>query len=136
MKNSLRFIPTLLLPLILTNCAPSAEQEADYEAVRNSHVSPAIYDKMEHGDPLGVGDIASLGQARVNEAIIIRYIRDKETIYYLSPQDVDYLLKSGVSRSVVDYMVQTAPPPGSGYGYSGPAVGVGVEFGPFFHHWR
>jgi len=125
-----------ILPLLLAACAPSDEQMADYRVVERSNVSPAIYDKMVHGDALSVSDIASLGQAHVNDGIIIRYIRDHDTIYYLSPPDIDYLQKSGVSQSVIDFMVQTAPPvPPGGYPVA-PAIGVGVIFGPYWHHWR
>ena len=128
----------LAAPVLLTACAPTAEQQADYSTVRSSGVSPAIYDKMIHGDPLSVSDIASLGHAHVNEGVVIRYIRDRETVYYLSPPDIDYLQKSGVSQSVIDYMIQTAPqvPPGGVYPYPVPAVGVGVMFGPSWHRWH
>ena len=126
----------LTVPVLLAACAPTAEQRADYSIVRSSGVSPAIYDKMIHDDPLSVSDIASLGHARVNEGVIIRYIRDHGTVYYLSPPDIDYLQKSGVSQSVIDYMVQTAPPVPPGGVYPVPAVGVGVMFGPSWHRWH
>ena len=129
-----RTIYVATLPLLLTACAPTAQQQSDYNAVQRSGVSPAIYDKMVHGDPLSVSDIASLGHARVNEGAIIRYIRDQGTVYYLSPPDIDYLQKAGVSQSVIDYMVQTAPPGGPYPG--GPVVGVGVMVGPYWHHWH
>ena len=132
-----RIIGVATLPLLLIACAPTAQQQSDYDAVQRSGVSPAIYDKMIHGDPLSVSDIASLGHARVNDGAMIRYIRDHDTIYYLSPPDIDYLQKAGVSQSVVDFMVQTAPPvpPGGPYP-GGPVVGVGVMFGPSWHHWH
>ena len=131
-----RAICVATLPLLLIACAPTAQQQSDYNVVERSPVSPAIYDKMIHGDPLSVADIAALGHARVNEGVIIRYIRDHGTIYYLAPQDIDYLQKSGVSQSVIDYMAQTAPPipPGGPYPYPVPAIGVGVMFGPYWHH--
>ena len=96
------------LPFLLAACAPTAQQESDYAVVERSGVSPAIYDKMIHGDALSVSDIVSLSQAHVSDGVITRYIRDNNTIYYLSPQDLDYLRKSGVSQSVIDFMVQTA----------------------------
>ena len=50
---------------------------------------------------------------------------------------IDYLQKAGVAQSVIDYMAQTAPPgpPGGPYPVY-PGVGVGVMFGPYWHHWR
>jgi hypothetical protein len=136
-KTWRRALCVATLPLLLIACAPSARQQADYNVVERSGVSPAIYDKMVHGDPLSVSDIAALGHARVNDGVILRYIRDQGTIYYLSPPDIDYLQKAGVAQSVIDYMVQTAPPipPGGPYP-GGPVVGVGVMFGPSWHHWH
>jgi hypothetical protein len=124
------------LPLLLAACAPTARQQADYNSVQRSGVSPAIYDKMVHGDPLSVSDIVSISQARVNDGVIIRYIRDHGAAYYLAPPDIEYLQKSGVSQSVIDYMAQTAPPYPPGGPYPVPAVGVGVIFGPGWHHWH
>ena len=138
-KISGRIVYLALLPLLLAACAPTEQQQSDYAAVEHSPVSPAIYDKMMHGDPLSISDIAALGHARVNEGVIIRYIRDHGTIYYLAPPDIDYLKKSGVSQSVIDYMVQTAPPipPGGPYPVpGGPDIGIGVIFGPGWHHWH
>jgi hypothetical protein len=125
----------ILLPFFMAACAPTAEQQADYNAVARSGVSSAIYDKMEHGDSLSLYDIVSLSRAHVSDAIIIRYIRDHGTIYYLGPQDIDYLRNSGVSQSVIDYMAQTAPPPpGPGGVYVvPPPIGIGVVFGPGWH---
>lgn len=128
-----RLLYLFAIPLLLVACAPDAQQRADFAAVQSSGVSPAIYDKMFHDDPLSVGDIAALGHARVNEAVIIRYIRAHGTVYYLAPQDIDYLQKAGVSQSVIDYMVQTAP---AGAPYPSPNVNVGIMFGPYWHHWR
>jgi hypothetical protein len=102
----------------------------DYGYVQNAPVSPAIYDKMVHGDPLGVSDIIALSRAHVNDAIIIRYIRDHDSVYYLTPPDMDALRANGVSPSVVDYMLQTGANGGPGV-YPLPipiAVGIGARF--------
>jgi len=125
------------LALLLAACAPTAEQQADYNSVQRSGVSPAIYDKMMHGDPLSVSDIVSLAHARVNDGVVIRYIRDHDTIYYLSPPDVEFLQKYGVSQSVIDYMLGTVPPPSpGGYYPAPPPIGIGIMFGPYWHHWH
>jgi hypothetical protein len=133
-----RLLWVATVPLLLAACAPSEQQEADYAVVAHSRVSPAIYDKMVHGDPLSVPDIVSLSQAHVNDAIIIRYIRDQHTIYYLSAPDFQYMQKNGVSQSVIDYIAQTAPPvpPGGPYPPPPPAVGVNVIWGPYWHRWH
>ena len=117
----------LTVPLLLAACAPSEQQVADESAVERSGVSPAIYDKMVHDDDLSVSDVAALSRARVNDGIILRYMRDHDTEYIISRQDVGYLEKNGVSQSIIDYMVQ------SGRDAGGPgipiAIGIGVGGG-------
>ncbi|HEX4141466.1 MAG TPA: hypothetical protein VHY09_14045 [Candidatus Methylacidiphilales bacterium] len=133
----LRLLFLLAATVLLAACGPTAQQQADYDAVHRSGVNPAIYDKMVHGDPLSIGDICSLARAGVNEGIIIRYIRDQGTIYTISSTDYDRLKHAGVSSSVIDFMAQTGYPgypygpyPYGPYGpYYGPPVVVGVGFG-------
>ena len=130
-----RAVGVAAIPLFLAACGPDAQQQADYAAVGRSGVSPAIYDKMVHDDDLSLSDIVSLTHARVNDGIILRYIRDEGTTYYLAPRDFKYLHDNGVSQSVVDYMASTSPGywgPGP-YPYYGPGpivpVGIGIGFG-------
>ena len=133
----------LLLPLFLAACGPSDQQRADEAAVQSSGVSPAIYDKMLHDDALSVSDVAALSRARVNDGVIIRYIRDHDTIYVLSRDEIQYLQHNGVSPSVIDYMVQTGrnagpypygpgPYPYGGPFFYGPPISVGIGFGGRF----
>jgi len=97
-----------LLPLLaLAACAPTAQQKADYAAVQRSGVNSATYDKMVHGDDLSLYDIKALARAKVSEGVILRYMRNQGTIYVLNAGDVEGLLKAGVSKSVVDYMMST-----------------------------
>jgi len=143
----------LLVPLLLlTACGLSDQQKADYASVQRSGVSPATYDKMLHGDSLGLVDIENLARARVNYGVILRYLRDQGTIYTLNARDVTDLRKAGVSDSVIDYMLQTAREYGSGpypygpYGYPygyydpfwyGPWYGPGFGFyGGYGGHWH
>jgi hypothetical protein len=135
-----RFWILLGATLFLAACAPSAQQQADYAAVQRSPVSPAIYDKMVHDDPLGLSDVVALSHAGVNDGIIVRYIRDHGTVYPLSPDDLNYLHSNGVSPSVIDFMAQTAGPGGYPYG-PGPvilpppiAIGFGFGGGGGYHH--
>jgi len=119
----------LLLPLLLTACDLSPQEKADYSAVQSSGVSPAIYDKMLHGDDLSVRDIEALSRARVNSGVILRYIRDRDTVYYLGTSDVTGLKEAGVDPSVIDYMLQTAR---GGYWGAGPYPYFGA-YDPFFY---
>jgi hypothetical protein len=136
-----RYLSFLLLPLCLAACAPTAQQQADYAAVEHSGVTPAIYDKMIHGDDLSIHDIEVLSRAHVNSGIILRYIRDHGTVYYLSSADIKEMQSAGVDPSIVDYMLQSArggwwgdgPYPYPYYGGYGPWwYGPGPWFGPGF----
>ena len=122
----------------LAGCGLSDQQKADYASVQRAGVSPAIYDKMVHGDALSVGDVISLSQARVSDGVIIRYMRDQGTIYVLSGPDFDRMHKAGVSESVADYMAQTGNPgPYGPYGpgpyFYPPPVAVGIGVGGHWH---
>jgi hypothetical protein len=119
---------------LLAGCGLSDQQKADYASVQRTGVSSAIYDKMVHGDPLSIGDIISLSQARVSDGVIVRYIRDQGTVYALNGQDIDRLHQGGVSPSVIDFMVHTGyPPPYGPYGpgpyFYPPPVAIGIGFG-------
>src|ERR1700761_7386932 len=125
--------PLLLFAVagLLAGCGLSDQQKADYASVQRSGVSPAIYDKMMHGDPLSVNDVISLSRARVSDGVIVRYIRDQGTVYALTGEDMDALHQAGVSPSVIDYMARSGyppygPPPGP-YVVP-PPVAVGVGF--------
>jgi hypothetical protein len=124
----------LLLPLFLTACGLSDQQKADYASVQRSGVPAATYDKMLHGDPLSLSDVENLAQARVNEGVILRYMRDHGTIYVLNSRDIARLRKAGVSNSIIDYMLQTAQGYGAGpYSYGYP-YGPGY-YDPFWGPW-
>jgi len=119
----------LVLPLLLTACGLSPQQKADYARVQSSGVSSAIYDKMVHGDDLSLYDIKALSRAGVSDGVILRYLRDRDTVYYLNSGDVASLRKAGVSQSIVDYMLQTPQRYGP-YGY--PPIDVGIGYGPYW----
>ncbi len=138
MMPKLPRLAVLVLPLFLTACGLSEQQKADYASVQRAGVNSAIYDKMVHGDPLSLYDIKSLSRAGVSDGVILRYLRDQETIYSLSSNDVTSLRNAGVSQSIVDFMLQTpqrygSPPVviGVGYGY-GPYWGPGPFWGPYY----
>jgi hypothetical protein len=131
-KFLVRALGVAVMPLFLAACGPDAQQRADLDAVERSGTSPAIYDKMVHEDPLSLSDIVSLTHARVNDGVILRYIRDQGTVYYLHREDFRYLHDNGVSQSVVDYMASTSPNywgPGP-YPFYGPYGGPGAYYGP------
>lgn len=94
--------------LLLAGCSLSEQQKADLATVQNSGVPPATYDKMLHSDELSVADICSLERAGVDEGVILRYIRQKGTVYYLSKHDMQRLSRAGATTSLIDYMQHTA----------------------------
>jgi hypothetical protein len=100
-------VALLAFPLLLSACAPSAQQQADLAAVRTSGVPSATYDKMVHGDELSISDVCALERAQVDEGVMLRYMRERGTIYVLSSNDTARLEKAGVSQSVIDYMQHT-----------------------------
>ena len=123
----------LLVPLLLTACGLSDRQKADYARVQESGVSSAVYDKMVHGDALSLYDIKSLSHSGVSDGVILRYLRDRGTVYSLNSEDVASLRKAGVSQSIIDYMLQTPQIYGAAYyPYYGPYWGPYWGPGPFW----
>jgi hypothetical protein len=142
-----RLLCLLAVPFFLAACGLTNQQKADDAAVQRSGVSAATYDKMVHGDALSISDIENLSRARVNDGVILRYLRDQGTIYTLNTDEVIALRKAGVDQSVIDYMLQTARSYASEpyfydypYGYDpfwyGPyGPGFYGGFG-YYHHWH
>ncbi len=105
--------------LALFSCASSDHPVAQQESVRQSGVSPVVYDKMKEGRALDVGDIVALSRARVSDRVSMDYIRDRGTVYYLSSDDVAHLRREGVSDTLIQYMADTRSP-GWPYAQGGP----------------
>jgi hypothetical protein len=136
-----RFLLLVAAACALAGCGLSDQQKADYASVQRAGVSPAIYDKMVHDDPLSINDIISLSRARVSDGIIVRYIRDHGTVYALNGQDMDRLRQAGVSPSVVDFMARSGYPggpygPGPGPYFYPPPIAIGFGFGGGGGRWR
>jgi hypothetical protein len=93
--------------LLLAGCGTSAQEKADLTSVQGSGVDSATYDKMLHGDELGVADVCALERAHVDEGVILRYLREHGTVYVLSSHDISRLKTAGASQSLVDYMQRT-----------------------------
>jgi hypothetical protein len=100
--------PLVVLTLFLAGCGLSEQQKVDLSSVQASGVPPATYDKMVHGDDLSLSDVCALERAHVDEGIILRYMRSRDSIYELSSNDLTRLKDAGVSQSLIDYMQQTA----------------------------
>lgn len=124
----------------LSGCATLDHDDRLVLAEHN--VSPPLYEKMKHGEPLAVPDIIELWSKGLPGPFIIRYVRETEASYRLTVDDVSELKEAGVSPDVINYLLATppvygpavypypAPFPYDPYYYSDP-------FGPYhhFHHW-
>ena len=93
--------------LLLAGCGLSQQEMLDLSSVQNSGVNAATYDKMLHNDDLGVADVCALERAGVHEDVILRYLRERGTVYVLSKHDIARLKSAGASESLIDYMNHT-----------------------------
>ncbi len=64
----------------------------------------------------------------VGDDVILRYLREKRTVFYLTKVDIGVLRTAGVSSAVVDYMLQT---PRMYTSYNG-AIGNGLGYFPYY----
>ncbi|HEX4139055.1 MAG TPA: hypothetical protein VHY09_01825 [Candidatus Methylacidiphilales bacterium] len=118
----------MLVPLLLAACGLTDQQKADYAQVQRSGVNAAVYDKMVHGDDLSLWDIKALSHAGVSNDVVLRYLRNRKTVYYLTGEDIGGLKTAGVSSSIIDYMVQTPQMYATYY----PAIGAGFGYFPYY----
>jgi hypothetical protein len=121
-------LAVLLVPLSLAACSLSPQEQADLAVVHNSGVNPAVYDMMERGIDLDVADVTDLHLAGVPDDVILRYLREKRTVFYLTKINVGVLKTAGVSDQVIDYMGQT---PRMYTSYNG-AIGNGLGYFPYY----
>lgn len=69
--------------------------------------SPRTVDRMDHSEPLTVSDIIKLSQGGVSDEVIVKYLRETNTVYNLSQAQVKKLHQGGVSQRIINYMVGT-----------------------------
>jgi uncharacterized protein YcfJ len=79
--------------------------DQDRKTVEKS--SPRTIDRMDRGEPLTINDVIKLSQANVNDKTIIQYIRDTNSSYNLSQSQIRRLQDAGVSKTVINYMIDT-----------------------------
>ena len=125
-------LAAILLPLLLAACGLSPQQQADYAEVRDSGVNPAVYDKMVHGDDLSLYDIKDLARAHVPDDIVLRYLRHRKTVYYLTTVDIGGLKTANVSPTIIDYLLQTPRVYASYYPAIGNGFGYFPDYDPFW----
>ena len=133
-----------------TGC--STLHEGDRYLLQEHHVSPELYARMLHGEPLSIPDIIDLSRRQVPPPFIVHYIWKTYAVYHLSGSDIATLKKAEVSQQVIDYLLASAPlyaprpypyyPPapvapyyGYPYGY-GPNVIIGGGYGYRGGYWH
>ena len=123
----------LLLPVVaalalLTGCATLNQN--DRALLQQHKVSPALYTRMTHEEPLTLTDIMELSRCGLSPDFIIYYVSSNRIAYRLSSSDVSTLKKAGVDKRVIDYLLATrsmyAPSP---Y-YYGPRYYYGPSYYP------
>ncbi len=67
--------------------------------------APQTYVRVEQGQPLSVPDVKALATARISDEVIIGQIRNSRSVYRLSASEIIDLQNSGVSQSVISFMV-------------------------------
>lgn len=77
------------------------------ESARLQAQAPQTYTRVEQGQPLSVADVKALAQAKISDDLIISQIRTSHTVFRLSSADIIDLHNSGVSDTVVDFMINT-----------------------------
>lgn len=83
----------------------AALDEQDREIMQKT--SPRTVDRMDKHEPLTIHDIIKLSQGGVSDETIIRYIDDTRTTYNLTQAQVNRMKAAGVSRRVINYMINT-----------------------------
>ncbi len=103
----LRTHGTLIIGVLFLAGCSSSSVKSDNAVIRNSVISPIVYDKMVHNEDLSLNDLVALESAGVRETVILHYVRRHHTIYYLCAQDVNRLRSAGMSSELVDYLAAT-----------------------------
>lgn len=100
-----RSLLSLSLALLLTGCVTLSE--TDRSLLQQRRVSPDLYSRMSHRERISIADILELSERKVPASFVLRYLRSTGAVYKLSSDDVLLLRRSGVDRTVIDYLLQT-----------------------------
>lgn len=92
--------------------------------------APQTYVRVDQGQPLGVADVKALARSGINDDVIISQIRNSHTVYHLSAADIIDLRDSGVSNTVIDFMINTPSSIGESSAVAAPAGTVVVTQPP------
>ena len=87
----------------------------------HSRRPPPPLRRVQHpSQPLGLADVKMLAKAGISDEVIISQIRNSHTVYRLSATEILDLKDAGLSKKVIDFMINTPamyrsarPPPPS-----------------------
>jgi hypothetical protein len=83
----------------------SSMDSSDCEKRQQS--SPQTSKKNDRGEQLSIKDIENMSNAGITDDKIIGKIRSTGSVFHLSSSDVQELKDAGISKRVIDYMLQT-----------------------------
>jgi len=69
--------------------------------------APQTLQRLEQSQPLTVEDVKALAKAGIGDDLVISQIRNSRTVYHLSTSDIVGLKNSGVSETIIDFMINT-----------------------------
>ena len=99
------FILSFLSLVLFAGCAAIDKTERNILVQQN--VSPAVRDRMVHGDILTLSDIIELSQRQVPPGLMIRYLNFTRAIYSLDKPALTRLNQAKVPQEVIDYLLET-----------------------------
>jgi len=70
--------------------------------------APATYARVEQVQPLGIPDVKALAQAGIGDQVILSQIHNSHSVFRMTSAEIIDLKNSGVSETVIDYMINTA----------------------------
>lgn len=68
---------------------------------------PLTLSKINRGEKLTIEDIQNMTKAGVSDDGIIAEIQTSQSIFYLTPKDLEQLRQEGVSERVIQFMSET-----------------------------
>jgi surface antigen len=77
------------------------------QAARLRQEYPQTYNRALTGTPLSLADVEAMSKAGIADDTIIAQIKNSHTIFHLNATDIIDLHAQGVSKKVIDYMINT-----------------------------
>lgn len=79
----------------------------DHDRKNLNRNSPNTLGKIDRGEQLSVQDVKNMSKSGLNDEVIINQIKATNSVFNLTSNQIIDLKKSGVSQSVINYMIET-----------------------------